>query len=110
MIQAVDIANMVATALTMPNNACIMNQSIHVVGVESGDFVKVELAEGAAEMLTFAQNGEPAQAGLKALQTDLLEQALVAFDWVAPFVIMIGDVIGVATMPPAAFYTIGFGR
>ena len=58
-------------------------------------------ANARAERLALAEDREPAQAGLEALEADLLEQAPIVADREAPFAIVIVDVERVAAGPPA---------
>ena len=62
----------------------------------------VEAGEGAAEVLALPQDRQPRQAGLKAFEADLLEQARVVGDRPAPFAVVVGGVLGRARAPEAA--------
>ena len=64
--------------------------------------VEVEAGEGAAEILALAQDRQPGEAGLKALEAELLEQAAVVGDRPAPFVVVIGRDSRHGRAPPAA--------
>src|SRR5690606_26003970 len=63
---------------------------------------RVEAGEGGAERLTLAEDGEPGEAGLEALQADLLEEAGVVGDRPAPLGVVVLPVQGVGGGPGAA--------
>src|SRR5262249_26747883 len=66
----------------------------------------LEAVEGAAEILALAQDGDPGQSGLEAVEDELLiERAVIVFGH-APFLVVIGDVERVLLGPGAAFESI----
>src|SRR4029450_937601 len=67
------------------------------------DLLGLEVVEGAPEVLALAQDGDPGQPGLKAVEDELLvERAVVVFGH-APFLVVIGDVERVLLGPGTAF-------
>jgi hypothetical protein len=57
-------------------------------------------ANAPAEVLALAQDRDPAQAGLKAFERQLLEQASIVDDRTPPLVVVIRDVVGRIAGPP----------
>ena len=62
-----------------------------------------EAVEGAAEVLALAQDGDPRQPGLEAVEHQLLVQRAVVVFRHAPFVVVIGDVERILPRPGAPF-------
>ena len=62
----------------------------------------IEVAEGAAEVLALAQDRQPREPRLKALEHELLEEPRVVGDRASPFVVVVGDVERIGRRPPAA--------
>jgi hypothetical protein len=60
-----------------------------------------------AEVLALGQDRAPAQAGLKAFQTQLLEQALVVADREAPFGVVVVEKLRCRRAPAATRLAIG---
>src|SRR5262249_24333193 len=56
------------------------------------DFPRIEAVERAAEILALAQDGDPGEAGLKAVEHELLVERAVVELRHAPFLVVIGDV------------------
>ena len=80
----------------------VLEKAFYVLCREFGDFIVIEAMEDAAEVFAFGQDRSPAQAGLKSLEADFLEQALVIHDGEAPFSIVIADVFRRNDTPAAA--------
>src|SRR3954452_6528750 len=55
----------------VPHDAGIAHQGFDPRGVEAGDRRRIEAREGAAEVLALAQDGDPGQPGLKAVEHQL---------------------------------------
>src|SRR4026208_1029909 len=68
------------------------------------DRVEVEVGERGAEVLALAEDRQPAQASLKPSETDLLEQASIVSDRLAPLFVVITDVERVGAAPPTALH------
>ena len=59
------------------HDAGVGHQRLDMRGVEAGDRRRLEAREGAAEGVALAQDGDPGQAGLEAVEDQLLEQGAV---------------------------------
>ena len=73
--------------------------------VEPRHHLEVEARERPPEVLALAQDRQPRQPGLKALEAQLLEQADVVGDREAPLAVVVGPVVrrrGPPVRPPAA--------
>ena len=57
----------------MPDDAGVVQQPADVARGEPRNAIDIEVGEGLAEVVALAEDGQPAQPGLKALQADLLE-------------------------------------
>jgi hypothetical protein len=85
----------------MADDRGIGEQALDVAFVERGDTIGVEALERRAKALALAQDRQPAEAGLEALEAQpLVEPALVA-DGAAPLLIVVGDVERVGRRPTA---------
>src|SRR4051812_40715597 len=78
----------------MADDASIFDQPRDVGRPELGDDLRYEPAECAPEGIALAQDSEPRQPGLEALEADLLVDAPVVGHGPAPFVIVVRDVLG----------------
>lgn len=92
---------------TVAHNAGILEQTPDVTFTEFCDAGEVEALERLAEVLTLTQNGEPRKPGLKAFQTDLLEQKAVFRDWKSPLRIVVGNVVLVLASPETTDQAVG---
>src|SRR5262245_52634364 len=88
----------------MANDAFVAQQPADIASRVTRDAVDVEAGKRAAEVLPFPQDRDPAQARLKAFETDLLEQTRVVFHALTPFMIVILDVERIGPAPPAALH------
>jgi hypothetical protein len=68
----------------MAHDAGIAEQAGDVALAEAGDQLRVEVGEGLAEGLALVEDRQPAEAGLEALEAELLEQAPVVADRESP--------------------------
>src|SRR5262249_41478325 len=92
------------------HDAGILHQLLDLLRRVARDLLRLEAVEGPAEVLALAQNGDPGQPGLKAVEDELLvERAVVVFGH-APFFVMIGDVKRVLLGPGTAFEPIRMGE
>jgi len=57
----------------MADDTFILKQTIDIALGEVYYFFEIEITEGGAEVIALVEDGAPAQSGLKALQTQLLE-------------------------------------
>ena len=85
----------------------VAEQPLDVRRTELGDGVDVELGERTPEVLTLAQDRQPRQTGLEALEAQLLEQPGVVGDAAAPLVVVVVDVQRVVAAPPAPRHAVG---
>ena len=86
----------------MPDDTRVCEESFDAARREAGDFLGVEPLEGTSEVLALLQDREPAEARLKTLEADLLEQARVVGDREAPLRIVIADLQRIGPAPSAA--------
>ena len=86
----------------MADDPRVRKQPVDISVVIAGDLPRIEAIEGAPEVVALAQDRQPRQAGLEALQAQLLEQPPVVVDRVAPLVVVVRAVQRVAGRPPAA--------
>src|SRR6185295_14347318 len=91
----------------VPDDALVLQETRHVARPEPGDAIDVEPGKRLAERGALAENRQPAQAGLKAFEADLLEEAAIVGDRRPPFLVVIGHVERVVARPPAAGETVG---
>ena len=77
--------------------------SLRLLGfdAETGDAVDIETLERGAEVLALGEDGPPAQAGLKSLERQLLEQALVVRDRKSPLGVVIRQEFRCGSAPAA---------
>ncbi len=89
------------------DDAGIVHQRMDLLGVVVRYFVGLEIVESVPEMIALAQDRDPRQPGLKAVEDQLLvERAVVEFRH-APFGVVIGDVKRIFARPRAAGFAIG---
>src|SRR5690606_17547776 len=89
------------------DDALVGEEALDVACGEPRDAVEIEVVEGGAEVLALGEDRAPAEARLKSLEAELLEQATVVAHGVAPFVVVIGDVLRRGAAPPAALQAVG---
>src|SRR5262249_41456497 len=88
------------------DDARILHQLLDLLRRVARDLLGLEAVEGAAEILALAQDSDPGQSGLEAVEDELLiERAVVVFGH-APFLVVIGDVERVLLGPGTAFEAI----
>src|SRR3989344_2877356 len=71
---------------------------------------RVEAVEGVADALALAENGDPGEARLHAVEHQLLPQGAGVVLGHAPFVVVVGDVERIGPAPGAAVKRVGHGR
>ena len=86
----------------VPDDAGVGHQPGDVLIAERGHGGGVEPGEGGAEVLPLAQDRQPGQPGLEALQAEPLEDRRVAVQRAAPLLVVVGDVLGRVQPPRAA--------
>ena len=89
------------------HDAGVLHQPLDLLRRVARDLLRLEAVEGAAEVVALAQDGDPGQPGLEAVEHELfVERAVVVFRH-APFLVVIGDVERVLLRPRAALETVG---
>src|SRR5689334_3379607 len=84
------------------NDAGIAHQPFDLRASVARDLFRIEAVEGAAEILAFAQDRNPGQAGLETVEHELfVKRAIIIFGH-APFLIVIGDIERVLLGPRTA--------
>src|SRR5262249_50847147 len=85
-----------------PHDARVGEQASNVALAEASDARVVEVGKGGPECLALAQDRQPRQPGLEALQAELLEQPRVVGDGEAPFAVVVRAVLPSGLRPPAS--------
>ena len=86
----------------MAHDARVEQQTPDIGFVKAGDLIHMEAGKRGAKGFTLVQNGQPAQARLKAFETHLLEQALVVVHGKPPLLVVIMLIGGGSPAPDAA--------
>ena len=86
----------------MPDDPRVSQQPVDIGGIVAGDLRGIEAVEGASEVVALAQDRQPRQARLEALEAQLLEQPPIVVDRMAPLVVVVRAIQRVAGRPPAA--------
>ncbi len=89
------------------HDAGVLHQPLDLLRRVARDLLRLEIVEGAAEIFALAQDGDPRQPGLEAVEHELLEQRAVVPFRHAPFLVVIGDVERVLLRPRAALQPVG---
>src|SRR5439155_1336905 len=84
------------------DDAGVAHQALDVTGAEAGHLRRVEAGEGLAVALALAQDRQPGQAGLGAVEQELLVPAPVVVDGDAPLLVVVAGEELVARGPGAA--------
>ena len=85
----------------VPDDAGVGEQPLDVALGVAGDHLRVEAVEGLAERHPLAQDGDPREAGLEALEAQQLEQRPLVAQRRAPLAVVVVDVEGIVAAPPA---------
>jgi ureidoglycolate hydrolase len=83
------------------HDAGVAEEPSNVALAEAGDDLGVEPAERGAERLTLAEDRQPGEPGLEALERQPLVQAAFVPDRAAPLVVVVGDVERIGRLPAA---------
>jgi hypothetical protein len=86
----------------VPDDAGVAEQPGHVARSHARHGVDLEIPEGAPEVRPLAEDREPGEAGLEALEAELLEEPAIVGDREAPLLVVVGAVERVAAAPAAA--------
>src|SRR5665213_166679 len=89
------------------HNAGVLHQPFDFLRRVARDLFRIEFAEGAAEVFALAQNRDPRQPGLEAVEHQLLVERAVIPLGHAPFFVVIGDVKRIGAGPGAACKPVG---
>src|SRR5262249_36076295 len=92
------------------HDAFVAHQRLDLALAVAGDRGRLEAVEGAAEIVALAQDGDPRQPGLEAVEHELFVQRAVIVLGHAPLGVVIGDVERVLPRPGAAVETVGRER
>ena len=101
---------MVASIFAASGRCRIDNESRDVGGVEARDDLGIKSLEGFAEGVALAQDGQPGQAGLEAVQHELFPERAAVVLGHAPFLVVVGAEKWVILGPGAAVTRIGHGE
>src|ERR1019366_1574216 len=85
------------------DDAGVLHQPLDFLWCVARDFFRNEAAEGAAEILALAQNGDPRQAGLEAVEHKLFVERAVVELGHAPFLVVIREVKRVVFRPRTTY-------
>src|SRR5262249_39653832 len=89
------------------DDADIVHQRVNFLGIVARDLLRLEVVEGAAEIVALAQDRDPGQPGLEAVENQLLiERAVIIFRH-APLGVVIGDVNRVFPGPGTTGLAVG---
>ena len=91
----------------MAHDAGVGEAALHVLRAEPRDLGEIEIGEGGAEVLALAQNRDPREPGLEALQAELLEEAAVVARPAGPIRCRDSEIERVGARPPAARPAVG---
>jgi hypothetical protein len=75
--------------------------------VPAGDSVDLKVGEGAPEIFSFSQNGEPGKTRLKAFETELFEESAIVANRKPPFGIVVFLIVSVIAAPAASTRFVG---
>src|SRR4051794_27913325 len=89
------------------NDPGVVHQRREFFRAVACDGLGIEAVEGSAEVLAFAQNGDPGKSGLKAVEHELFEERAVVVFRHAPLVVVIREVERVLAYPAAARKSVG---
>ena len=84
----------------MPDDPRVLQQALDAAFVPARDPLELEVGEGCAEVLALAQDREPGEPGLEALEAELLEELAIVVYRKAPLGVVVGLVVGVVATPP----------
>ncbi len=91
----------------IPDDSSVEQQAMELTRAIVGDFFRIEIVECSPVIFPLAQDGEPTESCLGALQTKHFEQASILADRNTPFLIVVRDVQRIRGAPSAAQPPIG---
>ena len=86
----------------MPDDSTVCDQRVDPVLVETCNHEWIEAGKSIPVALTFVEDGRPRQAGLGALEDEKLEKDPIVVNRDTPFVIVVGQIRGIACFGPWA--------
>ena len=86
---------------TVPDDSRVAEQALDVTFTERCDRVGIEAGERRAEVLALAEDRQPGQSRLEALETQSFQQAALIRDGATPFVVVVGEIELVRRRPAA---------
>lgn len=95
---------------TMPHDARILQQTLHVFFGEFGNLLEIELRKRRAEMLSLGKDGASVQARLKGFEAQLFKEAMVVADGKASLGVVVVEELGSRATPAAAGLVVGRGE
>ncbi len=84
------------------HDAGVGHQALDLWLAVARDFFRRKTVEGAAEIFALAQDGDPRQSGLKAVEHELFVKRAVIIFRHAPFLVVIGEIERIVFRPRAA--------
>ena len=89
------------------DDAGVLHQRVLLLVAPAHDLLRVEAVERLAEGRALAQDGDPGEPGLEAVEHQLLEHRPVVVFGHAPFLVVIGDVERIDARPRTARQSVG---
>jgi hypothetical protein len=86
--------------------AFVFEQALDVAPCEARDPVEVKIVKCRTEVVALGKKGAPAQSGLKTLQTEFLQQAMIIGDGKTPFGVVMAKKLRCGATPAAACFAI----
>src|SRR5688572_24922501 len=84
----------------------VLQEPVDVTRGEARHAIDIEAGKRLTEVFPLAQDRQPAQSRLEALETDLLEQTTVIAHGPAPLFVVVLHVEGIGSSPPAAGHNV----
>ncbi len=85
----------------MSDDPGVREQTLDVALAEASDSLGIEVLERLPKALALAQDREPGQPRLEALEAKPFVEAALVQHWPAPFLVVVGDVRRVVAAPAA---------
>src|SRR5262249_2207550 len=89
------------------HDAGIVHQRVDLLGVVARDLLRLEIVESATEIVALAQDGDPGEPGLEAVEDQLLVERAVVIFRPAPFGVVVGHVERIFPWPGATGLAVG---
>ena len=85
------------------DDAGVLHQAVNIFLAVAGDAPGIEVVERLAIVVPLPQDGQPAETGLGAFEDQHLEEPAIVVQRDTPLLVVIGNILGVATAPCASF-------